>query len=166
MNLSDRSKVWITSVSILALAGLLSAGSAPLLAQSGSNTDAALAAVRRQDRVTRNANGVMTRLTPDEHLRRAAIYLANRAFDEAREHWQALINYYPNDPRVAQALLGMGRAYFQSRRYLEAYAASLVPLPCCDWVELQRRLIVTFNTSIVFPLANELTQRTSTQSTP
>ena len=123
MNLSDRSKVWITSVSILALAGLLSAGSAPLLAQSGSNTDAALAAVRRQDRVTRNANGVMTRLTPDEHLRRAAIYLANRAFDEAREHWQALINYYPNDPRVAQALLGMGRAYFQSRRYMEAYAA-------------------------------------------
>ena len=123
MNLSDRSKVWITSVSILALAGLLSAGSAPLLAQSGSNTDAALAAVRRQDSVTRNANGVMTRLTPDEHLRRAAIYLANRAFDEAREHWQALINYYPNDPRVAQALLGMGRAYFQSRRYMEAYAA-------------------------------------------
>jgi len=133
MNLSDRSKAWITSVSILALAGLLSASSAPLLAQSGSkqnlpvaiqgNTDAALAAVRRQDRVTRNANGVMTRLTPDEHLRRAAIYLANRAFDEAAEHWQALINYYPNDPRVAQALLGMGRAYFQSRRYIEAYTA-------------------------------------------
>ena len=123
MNLSDRSKAWIAPVSILALAGLLSAGSAPLLAQSGSTTDAALAAVRRQDRVTRNANGVMTRLTPDEHLRRAAIYLANRAFDEAREHWQALINYYPNDPRVAQALLGMGRAYFQSRRYMEAYAA-------------------------------------------
>ncbi len=133
MNLSDRYKAWIGSVSILALAGLLGAGSAPLLAHSGSkqnlpvaiqgNTDAALAAVRRQDRVTRNANGVMTRLTPDEHLRRAAIYLANRAFDEALEHWQALINYYPNDPRVAQALLGMGRAYFQSRRYMEAYAA-------------------------------------------
>jgi soluble lytic murein transglycosylase len=133
MNISDRSRQWIVSVSTLALAGLISANSAPSVAQSSSNqlllvtvqgnTDAALSAVRRQDRAARNANGLMTRLSPDEHLRRAAIYLANRAFDEAREHWQALINYYPTDPRVAQALLGMGRSYFQSRRYLEAYGA-------------------------------------------
>lgn len=126
-------KSWLASVSILALAGVFSASSVPQLAASVSkqllavvvqgNTDSALAAVRRQDRVARNANGVMTRLSPDEHLRRAAIYLANRAFDEAREHWQALISYYPNDPRVAQALLGMGRSYFQSRRYREAYSA-------------------------------------------
>ena len=111
----------------------LSAKPGNSLAQSGSNqflsaggqgnSDATLAAVRRQDRVARNAKGLITRLSPEEHLRRAAIYLANRAFDEAREHWQALINYYPDDPRVAQALLGMGRAYFQPRRYLEAYNA-------------------------------------------
>jgi soluble lytic murein transglycosylase len=133
MNISDSSRQWIVSVSTLALAGLISANSAPSVAQSSSNqlllvtvqgnTDAALSAVRRQDRAARNGNGLMTRLSPDEHLRRAAIYLANRAFDEAREHWQALINYYPTDPRVAQALLGMGRSYFQSRRYLEAYGA-------------------------------------------
>lgn len=89
--------------------------------QAGS--DASLAAVRRQDREARNSKGTITRLAPEEHLRRAAIYHANRAFEEAREHWQALINYYPEDPRVAEALLGIGRSYFQGRRYSEAYNA-------------------------------------------
>lgn len=88
-----------------------------------SNSDASLAAVRREDRDARNARGVITRLTPEEHLRRAGIYHANRAFEEAREHWQALMNYYPDDPRVAEALLGTGRSYFQARRYSEAYNA-------------------------------------------
>src|SRR3981081_3177091 len=69
-----------------------------------ANSDANLAAVRRQDREARNARGVLTRLSPEEHLRRAAIYHANRAFDEAREHWQALMNYYPEDSRVSAAL--------------------------------------------------------------
>lgn len=85
--------------------------------------EASLNAVRRQDREARNDRGVMTRLTPEEHLRRAGIYHINRAFEEAREHWQALISYYPNDPRVAEALLGIARSNFQSRRYSEAYAA-------------------------------------------
>jgi soluble lytic murein transglycosylase len=88
-----------------------------------SNSDASLAAVRREDRLARNAKGTITRLSPEEHLRRAGIYHANRAFDEAREHWQALMTYYPNDPRVAEALLGIGRSYFQARRYYEAYNA-------------------------------------------
>jgi soluble lytic murein transglycosylase len=88
-----------------------------------ANSDANLAAVRRDDRLARNARGVITRLSPEEHLRRASIYHANRAFDEAREHWQALMNYYPDDPRVAEALLGTGRSYFQARRYAEAYNA-------------------------------------------
>jgi len=87
------------------------------------NSDAALATVRRQDREARNSKGVITRLTAEEHLRRASIYLANRAFEEARDHWQALINYYPKDPRVAQALLGIGRSYYVPRLYADAYAA-------------------------------------------
>jgi len=33
------------------------------------------------------------------------------------------MNYYPTDPRVAEALLGTGRSYFQARRYEEAYNA-------------------------------------------
>ena len=52
-----------------------------------SSSDAILAAARRQDREARNARGIITRLTPEEHLRRASIYHSNRAFDEAREHW-------------------------------------------------------------------------------
>jgi TolA-binding protein len=93
----------------------------PKLMQGGGETN--LNTVRRQDREARNARGVMTRLTPEEHLRRANIYHINRAFEEAREHWQALINYYPNDVRVAEALLGIARSNFQSRRYSEAYDA-------------------------------------------
>jgi soluble lytic murein transglycosylase len=89
--------------------------------QAGS--DANLAAVRRQDREARNAKGIITRLSADEHLRRAGIYHVNRAFVEAREHWQALLNYYPSDPRLAEALLGIGRSYFQERRYADAYDA-------------------------------------------
>lgn len=92
-------------------------------ASSQRNSDANLEAVRRQDRLARNARGIITRLTPEEHLRRASVYHANRAFDEAREHWQALINYYPDDPRVAEALLGIGRSYYQARQYTEAYNA-------------------------------------------
>src|SRR5687768_2620875 len=88
-----------------------------------ASSEASLTAVRRQDRDARNARGVMTRLTPEEHLRRASIYHVNRAFEEARQHWHALINYYPADPRVAEALLGIGRSNFQSRRYSEAYDA-------------------------------------------
>jgi soluble lytic murein transglycosylase len=86
-------------------------------------SDANLAAVRRQDREARNAKGIITRLTAEEHLRRASVYHLNRAFAEAREHWQALLNYYPSDPRVAEALLGIGRSYFQERRYADAYEA-------------------------------------------
>jgi soluble lytic murein transglycosylase len=88
-----------------------------------ANSDANLAVVRSQDRLARNAKGAVTRLTPEEHLRRAGIYHANRAFSEAREHWQALINYYPEDPRVGEALLGIGRSNYQERHYAEAYAA-------------------------------------------
>lgn len=86
-----------------------------------SSSDSTLAAVRRDDKNARNARGVMTRLSPEEHLRRANVYHSNRAFDEAREHWNAFMTYYPTDPRVTEALFGTGRSYFQSRRYAEAY---------------------------------------------
>jgi soluble lytic murein transglycosylase len=102
-------------------AGFVSTHFLPAAMQGTS--EASLSVVRRQDRDARNARGVMTRLTPEEHLRRASVYHVNRAFEEAREHWQALINYYPDDPRVAEALLGIGRSNFQSRRYFEAYDA-------------------------------------------
>lgn len=84
-------------------------------------SDNQLVEARRQDRNARNARGVMTRLSPEEHLRRAGVYHTNRAFDEAREHWQALISYYPDNPRVPEAIFGIGRSHFQSRNYAEAY---------------------------------------------
>ena len=110
----------------LFLIALLAATTLPRLVTAQSkqaNSDASLAAIRSQDRLARNSKGAITRLTPEEHLRRASIYHVNRAFEEAREHWQALINYYPDDPRVAEALLGIGRSYFQARRYYESYNA-------------------------------------------
>ena len=91
------------------------------MAQSASDT--ALAAARRQDRDARNARGIMTRLAPEEHLRRAGVYHVNRAFDEAREHWQAFMNYYPDNPRVGEAMFGIGRINYQQRFYAEAYTA-------------------------------------------
>jgi soluble lytic murein transglycosylase len=87
-----------------------------------SASDSSLAAVRQSDRAIRTANGKLSRLSASEHLRRASIYATNRAFAEAREHWEALLNYYPEDPNVPEALFGIGRTYFQSRRYEQAFS--------------------------------------------
>jgi peptidoglycan lytic transglycosylase len=83
--------------------------------------DRTLEAVRRSDREDREADGTLKRLKPAEHLRRANVYMTNRAFEEAREHWQALIKYYPQDPGVPEAMFGIGRSFFQSRAYAEAF---------------------------------------------
>ncbi|HYY94082.1 MAG TPA: transglycosylase SLT domain-containing protein [Pyrinomonadaceae bacterium] len=83
-------------------------------------TDEALAAARRSDAEGRGAGGQLPQLTPQEHMRRAAIYQANRAFEEARAHWRALIERYPADANVPAAYFGIGRTLFQERRYEEA----------------------------------------------
>jgi soluble lytic murein transglycosylase len=87
--------------------------------QAASETT--LAAVRRSDAADRDAQGNLRKLTPAEHMRRAAIYLSVRAFAEARAHWQTLIDNYPQDPRVPEALLGIGRSYFLSKVYQDGY---------------------------------------------
>lgn len=94
-------------------------GAGSLATASQSANDVTLASIRRSE--SRDSGNKLRRLTPAEHLRRANIYMSNRAFDEARAHWQALIDYYPQEPKVAEALLGIGRSYFQSRRYAEAF---------------------------------------------
>jgi soluble lytic murein transglycosylase len=88
--------------------------------QSASETT--LAAVRRSDAADRDAQGNLKKLTPAEHMRRAAIYLSVRAFAEARAHWQTLIDNYPQDPRVPEALLGIGRSYFLGKVYEQGYS--------------------------------------------
>ena len=87
--------------------------------QAASETT--LATVRRSDAADRDAQGNLKKLTPAEHMRRAAIYLSVRAFAEARAHWQTLIDNYPQDPRVPEALLGIGRSYFLSKVYQDGY---------------------------------------------
>lgn len=87
-------------------------------AQSGER---ALSEARRSDASSHDAHG--TRLTPAEHMRRAAIYMSNRAFAEARQHWEALMKFYPEDARVPEAMLGIGRSYFQAKDYAKAYAS-------------------------------------------
>ncbi len=83
-------------------------------------TDDALAVTRRMDGASRAADGGLPQLTPQEHMRRAGIYHANRAFDEARAHWRAVIERFPEDSNVPAAHFGVGRSLFQERRYEEA----------------------------------------------
>jgi soluble lytic murein transglycosylase len=82
--------------------------------------DAVLVNARRLDREGRSADGQLPQLDPAEHMRRAAAYHANRAFTEAREHWQAILGRYPTDTNVPAALFGMGRSLYQERRYADA----------------------------------------------
>lgn len=93
--------------------------SAPSANQAASETT--LAAVRRSDAADRDANGNLKKLAPAEHMRRAAIYLSVRAFAEARAHWQTLLDNYPQDSRVPEALLGIGRSYFLEKVYPDGY---------------------------------------------
>ena len=86
-----------------------------------SASEKTLAAVRRSDAVNRDAQGQLKKLTPAEHMRRAAVYLSVRAFEEARAHWQTLIDNFPRDARVPEALLGIGRSYFLGKIYPRGY---------------------------------------------
>src|SRR6266542_3392830 len=65
-------------------------GSRQALVATQSINDGTLASVRRSDRGDRGADNKLLRLSAVEHLRRANVYMANRAFAEAREHWQAV----------------------------------------------------------------------------
>src|ERR1700687_4000191 len=100
----------VTSALASSLPGTSSTeAAAPFAPQSASDNN--LSAVRQSDRAIRTANGKLSRLPAAEHLRRASVYMTNRAFAEAREHWEALLTYYPEDPNVPEALFGIGRSY-------------------------------------------------------
>jgi soluble lytic murein transglycosylase-like protein len=106
---------------LLRLLGLSLALAFASLTYSQGATDATLNAVRASDRTDRSANGKLAAdITAAEHMRRAGIYMANRAFAPAREHFQAVVDNYPNDVSVPAALYGLGRSYYQERRYEDA----------------------------------------------
>ena len=93
----------------------------PQSGYSQSASDAALNSVRSSDRAERTADGKLNSQAPAaEHMRRAAVYMTNRAFAAAREHWQAVIDKFPGDANVPAALIGIARSYYQERRYEEA----------------------------------------------
>lgn len=85
-----------------------------------SPQDDALAMVRRLDRDGRGPDRKLAQLSVTEHLRRAKIYVDNRAFTEAREHWQTLIERFPSDGSIPAALYGIGRSFFQEHLYENA----------------------------------------------
>lgn len=110
-----------TRLEPLALASLLALLLLASSVYSQSSSDASLNSVRVSDQTARGKDGKFrTDITAAEHMRRAAIYMANRAFAPAREHWQAVIDNFPNDASVAGAIYGIARSYYQDRRYEEA----------------------------------------------
>jgi soluble lytic murein transglycosylase len=80
--------------------------------------DAALKRVSEQDRSIRTTGGKLPLLTVAEHLYRADVYMANRHFAEAREHWQNILDNYSADAgAMPKALFGFGRSYMWERQY-------------------------------------------------
>jgi soluble lytic murein transglycosylase len=86
-----------------------------------AQSDAALRLVTEKDKTSRDASGRLLTLTVAEHLYRADVYMANRHFPEAREHWQKILDNFPTDQNaMPKALFGMGRSNMWERRYDKA----------------------------------------------
>ena len=85
-----------------------------------TQSDAALAQVGLKDRASRDAQGKLSILTAPEHLYRAEVYMSNRQFPQAREHWQRFMETYPSDAGTAKALMGTGRSFMWERECAKA----------------------------------------------
>ncbi|MEP7074471.1 MAG: tetratricopeptide repeat protein, partial [Acidobacteriota bacterium] len=83
-------------------------------------SDATLRRVMDQDSSGRDSSGKLQTLSAAEHLARAESYSANRLFPQAREHWQKILDNYPDDPSIPKVLLGVGRSYMWERDYARA----------------------------------------------
>lgn len=80
--------------------------------------DSTLAAVRQKDLASRDATGKLQTLTASEHIYRADVYMSNRVFPNAREHYQKIIESYPSETALMpRALFGMGRAFMWEKQY-------------------------------------------------
>ena len=88
-------------------------------AQTAKRGDVSLDSVRASDRTDRLSKAP-AQLSAAEHMRRAGVYMANRAFAEARPHWQAVLDNYPTDTNVPAAMFGIGRSLYWERRYEDA----------------------------------------------
>ena len=83
--------------------------------------DATLRRVTEQDKSSRDTGGKLLTLTAAEHAYRADVYMSNRQFPEAREHWQKIIDTYSTDASVMpKTLFGIARSYMWERQYDKA----------------------------------------------
>jgi soluble lytic murein transglycosylase-like protein len=117
MKLSKTVRRRFDLLTLLLLAAFASVSYVTARAQKVS--DASLDSVRASDRADRMSKA-QSQLSAAEEMRRAAVYMANRAFAEARTHWQAVLNNFPNDPNVPAAMFGIGRSLYWERHYEDA----------------------------------------------
>jgi len=83
-----------------------------------AQSDSSLRLVTDKDKTSRDAGGKLLTLPVSEHLYRADVYMANRHFAEAREHWQKILdNYSADQTAMPKALFGMGRSLMWERQY-------------------------------------------------
>ena len=81
-------------------------------------SDTALSNVKVKDSTSRDASGKLQTLSAAEHIARGDVYMSNRQFPQAREHYQKIIeNYSTDDSAMPRALFGMGRSYMWERQY-------------------------------------------------
>ncbi len=90
----------------------LAGGSPP-----GQGDDTALRAIVNLDKLDAAERKL---LSEAEHLRRARILQFNRYFAEARPHWLAVINGFPQSKARAESLFQLGRNYFLEDKFAEA----------------------------------------------
>jgi len=85
-----------------------------------THNDATLSRVASQDKLSRDVSGKLNILSASEHSFRADVYMSNRQFPQAREHWQKVLDIFPNDANVPKALFGIARSYMWERDYTKA----------------------------------------------
>jgi soluble lytic murein transglycosylase len=89
-------------------------------AAPGQQSDSALRRFMAMDAAARDTSGNLPTLSASEHHARAEAYSSNRLFPQAREHWQKILDTYPNDPLIPKVLLGVGRSFMWERDYQKA----------------------------------------------
>jgi soluble lytic murein transglycosylase len=80
----------------------------------GSRDDTVFEAVRLLDEINGRTG---TALGVTDHLRRARVYQFNRAFDEARRHFQWIVDRFLSSQDAPEALFEIGRGYYQQGNY-------------------------------------------------
>ncbi len=82
-----------------------------------SHDDTSLRAILNLDKLDGAAQMM---LSEAEHLRRARALQFNRYFAEARPHWLAVVNSFPQSRARAESLFNLGRGYFLEDKFAEA----------------------------------------------